>query len=226
MSIQVAHRVKDLAAPLMLEMAPLVVTPYWVIDLLKERGLPMSTLLNRAALSDILTSVDLEIVMSLCPFYELKNEQMLKLLSPYTKTLVNHDLLNITERGRGWRTVPQLRNEVRARRVMEAKSYGDAFNDPSQYVKPASSGAITCEYGMDIILFVIDDTSWGDSTDGLLILGCYLSETSQSDDMKSDELMRLQSNLALLSRYYGVAGLAKTPLMARFIELTQPVIPV
>ena len=225
MSIQVPTSIKDLSRPKVLEMAPLVTTPYWLIDLLRERGLPMSTLLDREALAGILTATDLTLVMNFEPLYRLQNEVMDKQLSPYTSTLISQSLSNCIDRGNNWQMARPPKNEVKSNRLIQARPYGDAYNDPSQYVKPATSGNVTCEYGMDIILFVIDDTTWGDQDDGLLILGCYLSETAQSDDMKSDEIMRIQSNLALLSRYYGAAGLAKTPLMARFIELTQAVIP-
>lgn len=224
MSIQVAPSIKDLSRPVILDMAPLITVPYWVVDLLKEKGLPMSTLLNREQLAGILTATDLELVLHLDPFYSLREPAMEKQLSPYTNTLTSQNLENVINRANNWDMSRRPKNETKAHRLIQGNQYGPVFNEPVQYVKPAGSGSITCEYGMDIILFVIDDTTWGDKTDGLLILGCYLSETVQSDDIKSDEIMRLQANLALLSRYYGAQGLAKTPLMARFIELTQVVV--
>ena len=103
----------------------------------------MKTLLDREKLAGILTATDLETVMFFYPFRNVKNENIAQSIKPYTDTLYVHQLDDVISRSNNWQMAKKPKNEIQAGRVIRAHAWGDAFTEPSQYVKPAGSSAVS-----------------------------------------------------------------------------------
>ncbi len=197
----------------------LVIVPYWLLEVMKGQSLPVKTLVNFDELSRIITATDLEF----CTKMWASSNRLVEAeprLKCYMDTLTIYSMDEV-------RQIYQGEGKVSATSLLARRAMGETYHyygvpELTQIVKPAGPIRVTADNGMDITLFVIDDSRWDDPQSGQLLLGGFLSELNPSNDIKADELNRLNANMALLSKYYGISGLAMTPLMARFIELTQP----
>lgn len=185
----------------------MVLVPYWIIDALVAHNKPVSTLKNRDELSTILTGTDLDFYANRLPWglYGLGEEQVtISLLEKAIEVVPPEFLFS------GFYDREKYYNGKDKQRT-----YMDS--DPTSFVRPLRDGVVHTEYPFLFDVHVIDDSNH-ESDD--LILAITLRSSNCENDFDS-EIACLDNFICLLSKYYGIGRIAKTPIMKRYIQLMQ-----
>lgn len=193
--------------PIPLAGLTVIPVPVWLLQILNEKKLPMSTLRSFSDLRRILTELDLKNYLvhvycgsNLTSTERLKDHGLLKALLETAAQQNPHCVVSGVDSSFG---LFALDHPLIAESVIAPK-------DKLLGIQPDSV--------FDPVLFVIDDEEFmAAPLEGALVMGLVLNEIP--NELKEDyiESERASICINLLSKYYGAKALTLTPLTAHWI---------
>ena len=192
--------------PVPLKGLVIIPVPYWLIRILDEKKMPLSSLSSISTLRRILTELDLKNYLScICERSQLTQFEPFKAHALTMALLATADSL----------CHPPMLATYEAPHLAEPLSEGTV---QSLIVPADRQGTVQPDSLLDPILFPIDDDDFTSNPDeGVLIMGLTFHEISHDDSEDYLEVERASICINLLSKYYGAKALITTPLAAHWI---------
>lgn len=198
---------KYMGKPVPLDGLVVIPVPAWLLQILNEKQLPMSTLCSFSDLRRILTELDLKNYLA-CVYQprrwldhpRFKEHGLLKSLIETSQGGINHSVVSGVDDAIGLAS-------------FDMEPMVESIIVPHHKLSDVQPDSI-----LDPVLFVIDDEEFlAAPLEGNLVMGIVLNEIP--DEFKEDyvESERASICIDLLSKYYGANALITTPLTAHWI---------